>query len=272
LPASMSIPVSKLKPSQFRLRSAIDEQGVEELASSIKSKGIIQPLLVRPIRTSSYEIVVGERRFLAGQKAGLTEFPCLVQAMSDEDALARSLIENLQREDLTDYEKGKIFHEYRAKFGKTYEEIGELIGKDRQYVGHHVSHFRFLESMKPKLSSRDDKGFEEAQRKLTEGHTRAILSVQDEKQRESLADQVITLGRSVRETESLVKRALEPKVEKNTEPKMCDLETVAYNFLDLVRQRKDPLMNCNSCPGRDLCAEVKSRIIELGKALSARNA
>lgn len=195
-----TILLSDLEPSPFQPRRVFDEDAINDLVDSIKTKGVLQPLLVRKKKDASgkYEIIGGERRWRASQKAGLNEVPVLVKDFSDKEALEVALIENLQRQDLNPLEEAEGYKRLMEEFANTQEDLAKAVGKSRS----HVANTMRLLSLPEKVKDFLEKG------KLTSGHARALLTAKDP---EVLADMVISKGLNVRQTEKL---AQEPSQKK----------------------------------------------------------
>ena len=175
---------------------------LEELAASIKAKGVIQPIVVRPVAGSSnqYEIVAGERRWQAAKLAGLTEIPAVVRELSDADAVAIALIENIQREDLTPAEEARSLQRLLIEFSLTHQEVATAVGRSRAAV---TNLLRLLDLPAQVLELIEA-------RKLSMGHARALLGLESDFERTRLAVVVAERQLSVRETEALVRKALKP--------------------------------------------------------------
>lgn len=183
-------------PNPRQPRRAFDEKALEELAASIKSQGLLQPLLVRPVGPSDpdkYEIVAGERRWRASQMAGLREIPVLIRSFSAQDMLAAALIENLQREDLNPLEEALGLQTLKEDFGLSQEDLARTIGRSRSAIANSLRLLQLPESMRPLLS----------EGKLSPGHARALLSVSDTKAQEYLKNLILENKLSVREAEGL---------------------------------------------------------------------
>jgi len=187
--------IEEIVPNRKQPRKRFDDEKIGELAASIREKGILEPLLVRKLG-DEYELIVGERRWRAAQKAGLREVPVLVRAISDSEALELALIENLQREDLGVLEEAEGYRQLIDEYDLTQEELAKRIGKDRTSVTNTLRLLRLPEEVKEKL----------ADSTLSSGHGRAILALPDEEDQKAICRMVIGKGLSVRETESLVKR------------------------------------------------------------------
>lgn len=191
--------VSSLVPGKYQPRTRMDKVALEELAQSIKDRGIVQPILVREIATGKFEIVAGERRWRAAQIAGLATVPALVRDIPDEQALGIGLIENIQREDLNAIEEATGIKRLIDEFKLTHETAAQAVGRSRTAVSNLL---RLLDLSKPVQEMLMDG-------KLDMGHARALLALSKAKQVE-LAHQIIAKALSVREAERLVKHELDP--------------------------------------------------------------
>ena len=185
------VAVSALTPSRFQPRRIFRPEALQDLVASIKTKGVLQPLLVRPMPLGGYEIIAGERRFRASQQAGLVQVPVIIKDFNDKDALEVALIENLQREDLNPIEEGEAYARLMKEFTYTQETLAEVLGKSRSYIANTL---RLLE-----LPQTIQKMLEE--RQITPGHARALVGVP---KAEELALQIINQGMTVREAEKAV--------------------------------------------------------------------
>ncbi|MGQ0577534.1 MAG: ParB/RepB/Spo0J family partition protein [Betaproteobacteria bacterium] len=194
--AQAELAVGVLKPGRFQPRTRMDPQSIAELADSIKAQGLIQPILVRPADGGKFEIIAGERRWRAAQLAGLAKVPVVVRAVPDQSALAMSLIENIQREDLNPLEEAGGIHRLIDEFRMTHDTAAQAIGRSRSAI---TNLLRLLNLSKPVQELL-------MQGRLDMGHARALLALSAARQVE-LAHQVISRGLSVRETEQLVGRA-----------------------------------------------------------------
>ena len=193
----LEVDTDLLSPNRFQPRTTMDDGRIEELARSIRSNGIIQPIVVRK-RDSGYEIVAGERRWRASQRAGLLKVPIVVRDIPDDRLLAAALIENLQREDLNPMEEAHAYRRLADEFHLTQEQIADAVGKDRSSVANVTRLLRLP------LEIRDNV----AAGAIAMGHARALLSLPDETAQLRLGREVVSKQLSVRETEVLVKKAL----------------------------------------------------------------
>ena len=199
------VDIAQIDPNENQPRHVFDDERLKELVLSIKSNGVIQPIVVRRSGVR-FQIVAGERRWRAAKQAGLQRVPCIIKEIADENVLEVSLIENLQREELNPIEEANAYKRLVEKLKLTQEEIARRIGKDRTSVANAI---RLL-----KLPSRVQEMLEAGQ--LSMGHARALLAVESPKHQISLAETVIARALSVREVEGLVQKGKTgPRVEKN---------------------------------------------------------
>ncbi len=194
------LPVQQLQPGKYQPRTRMDEASLRELSQSIKGQGLLQPILVRPIAQDRYEIIAGERRWRASQLAGLLEVPVLVRSISDEDALAAALIENIQREDLNPLEEAQGIDRLIREFGMTHEAAAEAVGRSRSAVSNLLRLLNLTESVRSLLM----------EGALEMGHARALLPLPTVKQ-QHLAMEIVARGWSVREAERQVKLRMSEK-------------------------------------------------------------
>jgi ParB family transcriptional regulator, chromosome partitioning protein len=205
---SLDVDIDLLRPNRFQPRTQMDDGRIEELARSIRSNGVIQPIVVRKSE-SGYEIVAGERRWRASQRAGLLKVPVVVRDIPDERLLAAALIENIQREDLNPIEEAQAYRRLSDEFALTQEQIAESVGKDRSSVANYVRLLRLPPEVRDHVGGRA----------LSMGHARALLSLPDAESQLRAGREIVQKGLSVRDTEALVKRAVNPAPEKPEAPK-----------------------------------------------------
>ncbi|WP_153074219.1 ParB/RepB/Spo0J family partition protein [Paraburkholderia bonniea] len=187
------LPLEKLQAGKYQPRSRMDEGALQELAASIRTQGVMQPILVRPVSADKYEIIAGERRFRAAHLAGLTDVPVLVKDVPDQVAAAMALIENIQREDLNPLEEAQGIQRLLDDFNFTHEQAAESVGRSRSAVSNLLRLLNLAAPVQTMLLAGD----------LDMGHARALLAV-DAATQISLANQVVNKRLSVRETEKLV--------------------------------------------------------------------
>jgi ParB family chromosome partitioning protein len=197
-----------LTPNRFQPRTTMDDGRIEELARSIRSNGIIQPIVVRKVE-SGYEIIAGERRWRASQRAGLLKVPIVVRDMPDDRLLAAALIENLQREDLNPMEEAQAYRRLADEFHLTQEQIADAVGKDRSSVANMTRLLRLPLEVRENVAAGT----------IGMGHARALLSLPDEASQLRWGREVVSKQLSVRETEVLVKKALTPDTPRETPQK-----------------------------------------------------
>ena len=223
-----------LRPNQFQPRTTINDAKIEELARSIRANGIIQPIVVR--RTEGgYEIVAGERRWRAAQRAGLLKVPIVVRDIPDERLLAVALIENIQREDLNPIEEAHAYRRLTDEYQLTQEQIADAVGKDRSSIANYVRLLKLPQEVRANVGSGA----------LSMGHARALLGLPDEATQLRVARDVVAKSLSVRETEALVKKAtqpvpLKPSVEKDVHTRAAEerLRFALGTRVRIARRRK----------------------------------
>jgi ParB family chromosome partitioning protein len=204
----LEVDIDLLRPNKFQPRTHMDDGRIEELSRSIRSNGVIQPIVVRKA-DSGYEIVAGERRWRASQRAGLLKVPIVVRDVPDDKLLAAALIENIQRENLNPIEDAHAYRRLADEFGMTQEQIAESVGKDRSSVANYVRLLR----LPPEIRDHVGAG------SLSMGHARALLGLPDDAAQLRIGRDVVARGLSVRETETLVKRTVAPPPGKQDEQK-----------------------------------------------------
>ena len=186
--------MDQIRPGRFQPRMAIGEKSLEELKASIKKSGVIEPIVVRPIAHGTYELVAGERRFRASQALGIQEIPAAVKALSDQEALELSLIENIQRDDLNPLEEAAGYSRLLNEFGYTQEDIAAGVGKDRATIANLLRLLALPEEIQ--------QGLREGA--VMMGHARALLSLEDRARQLDCYRRVTKQQLSVRQTEALV--------------------------------------------------------------------
>lgn len=194
-----SLPIDQLFPNPDQPRRQFDAEALDELSRSIRSKGVIQPLIVRPRGDSEnqYEIVAGERRWRAAQAAGVHEVPVVIRDFSDEDVLEIAIIENIQRADLNPIEEAAGYEQLMSRFGHTQEKLAQALGKSRSHIANLLRLLTLPDVVKTAVIDG----------KLSAGHARALITAPDPV---LLAGQIVRQGLSVRETERLVREAQNP--------------------------------------------------------------
>jgi ParB family chromosome partitioning protein len=217
-----SLPVAFLQPGRFQPRMSFDEQPLQELAASIKEKGVLSPILVRPVGPDRYEIVAGERRWRAAQLAKLHDVPVVVRELADDQALELAIIENVQRADLNAIEEGAAYDELVTQFGRTQEDVAREVGKSRSHVANTIRLLKLPDQVKAWIR----------EGKLTAGHARTLLSEADP----------VTRARELIEGAMTVRQAEQRSVKKKPggkpakDPNISDLEASISNRLGLTVQ------------------------------------
>ena len=218
--------IEEIVPNRSQPRKHFDESKLQELAESIKEKGILEPLIVRRVE-GGYELIVGERRWRAAQKAGLKEVPVLVKEIEGREALELSLIENLQREDLNPIEEAEAFKRLIEEFNLSQGELATRIGKDRTTIANVLRLLKLPSEIRNHL----------LQNRITSGHARAILSLETKEKQKELCALIIQKGLSVREAEALAKRWSEkPKRVVTPTKRGSDLESQLSSLQDSLRR------------------------------------
>ena len=206
----VSLKISQIEPNRSQPRKSFDDDALQELAQSIGEHGVLQPILVRPQIYGGYQIVAGERRYRASRLAGLTEIPAIIRELSDSETMQIALIENLQRRDLSALEEAQGYQTLMKEYGFSQEEVAKTVGKSRSAVANTLRLLGLPDSVKPLV----DEG------KISAGHARAILGLEDDGKMLSTAEKIAKEGLSVRETENLVKKLnIEDRYDEEDKPK-----------------------------------------------------
>jgi ParB family chromosome partitioning protein len=221
------LPVDQIRPNPDQPRRNFVEGDLADLAESIKAKGILQPLIVRPLQgQAAYEIVAGERRWRAAQIAKIHEIPVLIRDLSDTEVLEIAIIENIQRADLNPIEEAQAFRQLMDRFGHTQEKLADALSKSRSYIANLLRLLNLPEDVRAHVISG----------KLSAGHARALITTPDPSK---LAREVIDRGLSVRETENLVKRAANPI----SPPRLAGERQSAAKDADTIALERDLIAN-----------------------------
>lgn len=217
------VSVTDLMPSPFQPRRVFNEEALVDLVSSIREKGVLQPLLVRPSSEgkTAYEIIAGERRYRASKIAGLNEVPVIIKDFDDKATLEVALIENLQREDLNPLEEADAYKRLLKEFNYTQDELSKVVGKSRSYVANMMRLLELPDSIKKLVENKN----------LTAGHARALLTA---KNPDELAAQIMAKGLSVRQAEKLVMSESGKSPRKTTLPEFKKTQTVYKKDSDLM--------------------------------------
>src|SRR5918997_1072621 len=190
------IDIDLIEPNNLQPRTRFDEAQLEELAQSIKSNGIVQPILVRRVGGERYQLVAGERRWRAAQRAGLQKVPAVIREVPDDRMLELALIENIQRQELNAIEEAHAYKRLIETLGLTQEVVAQRVGRDRSFVTNHLRLLRLPEDIQRLVE----------EEKISMGHARALLGIDDINKQRELALAIVEHGLSVRETERAIKR------------------------------------------------------------------
>lgn len=213
--ALQTIALDRLRPGKYQPRTRMDDSSLAELADSIREQGVMQPILVRPVEGGRFEIIAGERRWRAAQRAGLSEVPVLVKAVPDQAALALSLIENIQREDLNPLEEATGLQRLIAEFGLTHDAVAKAIGRSRSAVTNLLRLTQLAQPVQEYLLGSE----------LEMGHARALLALPIAQQTPTAA-RVVARKLSVRETERLVAQMSDSSRTRKTPRPGLDTDTL----------------------------------------------
>src|SRR5947209_17067171 len=194
----IEVDIDLIEPNSFQPRTNFNEERLEELAQSIRSNGIIQPLLVRRIDNEKYQVVAGERRWRAAQRAGLQKVPCVVREIPEDKMLELALIENIQRQELNAIEEAHAYKRLIESLGLTQEMVAQRVGRDRTFITNYLRLLRLPEDIQQLVESE----------KLSMGHARALLGIDDPDVQRNLANKIMEKGFSVRETERAIKKII----------------------------------------------------------------
>jgi ParB family chromosome partitioning protein len=226
------LPIEQLQQGKYQPRKDMSAEALEDLSNSIRSQGIIQPIVVRNVDANTYEIIAGERRWRAAQIAGIDKVPCIIKNVEDEAAIAIALIENIQREDLNAMEEAIALERLLTEFELTHQEVANAVGKSRTTVSNLLRLNKLNEDVKTLLEHGD----------IEMGHARALLALEDDLQ-SNTARTVVAKDLTVRETEALIKKIQAPEkiveetvkdpdtksLEQNLSEKFGSQVTIAHN-------------------------------------------
>ncbi len=252
------IDINEIKPNENQPRKTFDEEKINELAASITEHGIIQPLVVRK-RKIGYEIVAGERRWRAARRAELKQVPCLVREFTDEENMLIAIIENMQREDLNPIEEAEGLHQMIRTYGLTQEEVSKSVSKSRPYITNALRLLKLPKEIQQLVTDG----------KLTTGHARALIPIEDKALQAQLCRRIIDEGLSVRKVEELAADAGKPKKKPAKKTKSADTLHVERELKSLFGTRVN--INQKGKKGRIeleyYSTEELNRLIELLKTV-----
>ena len=225
---AVKVKLIEIEPNRDQPRKVFDETALNDLADSISQHGVLQPLLVRPMADGGYQLVAGERRWRASRLAGLTEVPVVIKDLTDAQVAELALVENLQRENLNPMETANAFKELGDKFGYTQEEISKIVGCSRSAVANALRLLTLADEVQALVSNGE----------LSQGHAKAILSVEDKDYQTELAKLVVKEGLSVREAERLARKASqEPSTGKKAKKRNPYYDEVELALSDVLKRK-----------------------------------
>ena len=249
------IPIEFIQPGKYQPRVYFAEESIAELSDSIKAQGIIQPIVLRPIANDRYEIIAGERRWRAAQLAGLAKVPAVIRTVDDDSALAMSLIENIQREDLNPLEEATALQRLIDDFQFTHQEVADAVGKSRSAVTNTLRLTQLSPPVAEMLVAGD----------LEMGHARALLTL-EAKEQVVVAKQVVARGLNVRQTEELIRAARKVAVDGPVKPAQdADTKRLEQNLGQTLGQ---PVQIKHSRKGAGKLVISYSSLDELDEILS----
>lgn len=221
---AVEVAMDQIQPCSFQPRKAFDEDSLKDLATSIRSQGIVQPLIVRP-RGDAFELIAGERRWRAAQLAGLVKVPVLIRNVSNREGLELALVENLQRENLNPIEEALGYQQLMDQFELRQDEVAKKVGKNRASITNALRLLKLPASVQSLLKKRQ----------ISVGHAKVILSISGDARRSSIADRVVKAHLSVRETEALINKTLQKQ--RHLSPKARVRDANLLRIEERIRQR-----------------------------------
>lgn len=219
----VELPLDQIKPGVFQARHDFDQEAMDELASSIKTHGVMQPVVVRPLGDDLYELIIGERRWRASQIASLKTIPCVIRQVDDQISSEMMLVENIQREDFNPMEEAYAYKRLKEDFKLTQEEIALRVGKSRSFIANSLRLTQLPEIIQDLL----------VQGQLSVGHGKVLLGLPDRQQQMSLAEQIVQKGLTVREAEKAAQHLID---QKKTQPRKKEQDFVMADTEDRLRQ------------------------------------
>lgn len=219
----VELPLDRIKPGVFQARHDFDPEAMDELAASIKTHGVMQPVVVRPLGDELYELIIGERRWRASQLAALATIPCVIRHVGDQISSEMMLVENIQREDFNPMEEADAYKRLKDEFQLTQEEIASRVGKSRSFIANSMRLLQLPEGIQNLL----------AQGQLSVGHGKVLLGLNDRQQQLGLAAEIVKKGLTVREAEQAAGRLLH---QKKAQPEKKEQDLVMADTEDRLRQ------------------------------------
>jgi ParB family chromosome partitioning protein len=254
------IPVDQIERNPFQTRGSIDENALKELSASIAATGVVQPILVRPLADNRFQLIAGERRWLASKLAGKTTVPAILRHVSDEQAMEMTIVENLQRTDLNPMEQARAYDRLGHQFKMTQEQMAQRTGKDRASVANFLRLLRLPLEVQQKVESGS----------LSFGHARTLLSLESPEAILKAAQKVSALSMSVRQTESYVQGLLNPeKKPKGEEKEKAPLDPNVRDARDLLQRALGLKVSIEDKNGRGRVIIEYSRLEDFDALLEA---
>ena len=227
----LEIPLDNIERNPFQTRASFDEDKLHELMLSIQAQGVVQPIVVRALGPDRYQLIAGERRFLASRQAGKQTIPAIVREASDEQVMEMTIVENLQRADLNPMEQARAFQRLSTDFRMTQEKVALRTGKERATVANFMRLLRLPDNLQEKVATGE----------LSFGHAKILLSLENHERMRAVAQKVASLSLSVRETETYVQAILNPegssekppKIKEPTDPNVLEAQMLLQRTLGL---------------------------------------
>jgi ParB family chromosome partitioning protein len=256
------IPVGEIERSPYQTRTRFDETQLAELAASITATGVVQPIVVRPLPHGGFQLIAGERRWLASQRAGKETIPAILRQVSDEQAMEMTIVENLQRTDLNPMEQARAYERLSREFQLTQEQMAKRTGKDRASV----ANFLRLLKLPNEVQEQVEGGA------LTFGHARALLPLEDSQAIAKAAQKVSALAMSVRQTEAYVQRLLQPEPKPEGEHKAKQIDPNVQEVQDLLQRSLGMKVKVEDRKGRGRVIIEYSKLEEFDRLLETLTA
>ncbi len=241
----LDLDVTVIQRNPFQTRTRFDEAALEELSQSIAATGVVQPIVVRALGEGKYQLIAGERRWLASQRAGKQTIPAIVREVNDEQAMEMTIVENLQRADLNPMEQARAFDRLGREFKMTQDQMAKRTGKDRASVANFLRLLRLPEAVQGKVEAGE----------LSFGHARALLALESPEQMLSASGKIAALSMSVRQTETFVRNLLDP------ERKLGKVEAAAEEMDPNVKAAQEQLQRSLGLKVRIEDVRGKGRVV-----------
>jgi ParB family chromosome partitioning protein len=241
----LDLDVTVIQRNPFQTRTRFDEEALEELSQSIAATGVVQPIVVRALGQGKYQLIAGERRWLASQRAGKQTIPAIVREVNDEQAMEMTIVENLQRADLNPMEQARAFDRLGREFKMTQDQMAKRTGKDRASVANFLRLLRLPEAVQGKVEAGE----------LSFGHARALLALESPEQMLSASGKIAALSMSVRQTETYVRNLLDP------ERKLGKVEAAAEEIDPNVKAAQEQLQRSLGLKVRIEDVRGKGRVV-----------